>query len=238
MLRHESGPSLSIVIPIYNEETLLEPALTELRQRLTALSWRYEIILAENGSRDATRQIAADLGQRWPELRMVSTPVPNYGLALKQGILASNADFVLCDEIDLCDVNFHERALTLLIEGAADMVVGSKLVGGARDERPWLRHAGTLAYTALLRALFGFRGTDTHGPKAFRRTALLPVVESCAIDKDVFASELVIRAARRQVRLIEIPILVAEKRPPSINLLRRVPNVLKNLYELSRSLRD
>jgi glycosyltransferase involved in cell wall biosynthesis len=228
---------VSIVIPVYNEEAILEGAISEMRGRLLALGWRYEIILAENGSKDRTLQIGSELHQRWPEVRVISTGEPNYGRALRQGILESKGELVLCDEIDLCDVDFHERALALLQANTADLVVGSKLAGGARDERPFVRHAGTLLYTQLLRMLLGFRGTDTHGPKAFRRALLLPVVEACVIDKDVFASELVIRASRAQLRLIEIPILVAEKRPPSINLLRRVPNVLKNLYKLTRAIR-
>ena len=52
------------------------------------------------------------------------------------------------------------------------------------------------------------------------------------MDKDLFASEFVIRAERMKFRVVEIPVEVIEKRPPSINLLRRVPNVLKNMARL------
>ena len=68
--------------------------------------------------------------------------------------------------------------------------------------------------------------------KAFRRAALLDTVQRCVVDKDLFASELVIRAERYNVRVMEIPIQIVEKRPPSIHLFRRVPNVLKNLARL------
>jgi hypothetical protein len=92
-------------------------------------------------------------------------------------------------------------------------------------------------YTSLLRSLLGFRGTDTHGLKAFRRDRLLPIVTACLVDKDVFSSELVIRAYRAGVRVVEIPIRVIEKRPPSINLFKRVPNVMKSLARLTWSIR-
>ena len=121
---------------------------------------------------------------------------PNYGKALKQGILLARGDIVLCDEIDLCDTDFHKRAVDILETGEADLVIGSKLAAGAADERPLIRHAASIAYSTLLKVMLGFRGTDTHGLKAFRRRALLDTVRACLVDKDVFASEFVIRADR------------------------------------------
>jgi hypothetical protein len=89
----------------------------------------------------------------------------------------------------------------------------------------------------MLRALLGFRGTDTHGLKGFRRSLLAPVAEACLVDKDVFASEFVIRAYRNSLRVVEIPTRVMEKRPPSINLMKRVPNVLKSVVKLTWAIR-
>lgn len=233
----ESTPEISIVIPVYNEEGILHAAVVDLRERLAPFGWNYEIVLAENGSRDGTIVIASELSRKYPEVRLLSVGEPNYGLALRAGILAARGEYVLCDEIDLCDVDFHERAISLLRAGEADFVIGSKLMGGARDERPFLRHAASLVYTSLLRALLDFPGTDTHGLKAFRRSAVAPVVERCLVDRDVFASELVIRSYREQLRVLEIPIRVLEKRPPSINLLKRVPNVLRSMARLTWAIR-
>ena len=57
------------------------------------------------------------------------------------------------------------------------------------------------------------------------------------MEKDVFASEFVIRAYRTGLRVSEIPVRVMEKRPPSINLLKRVPNVLKSVAKLTWAIR-
>ena len=228
---------VSIVIPVYNEEAILRSAIVDLRERLQPLGIAYEIIIAENGSRDQTAQLAHTLCEKYPELRALSTGEPNYGKALREGILAARGTFVICDEIDLCDTDFHQAALAELQSERTDMVIGSKLIEGAKDERPMLRHVASIAYTGLLRGLLGFRGTDTHGLKAFRRSAILPIVESCVADRDVFASELVIRAYRTDKRVVEIPIRVLEKRPPSINLFKRVPNVLTNLAKLTWAIR-
>jgi glycosyltransferase involved in cell wall biosynthesis len=228
---------VSIVIPIYNEEGILHAAIVDLHERLLPLGLRYEIVLAENGSRDRTLEVARELGEKYPEVRFLSVGEPNYGRALRAGILDARGDIVICDEIDLCDVDFHRRAIALFRENVADMVIGSKLIQGASDQRPMFRHATSIVYTTLLRALLDFRGSDTHGLKAFRREKLADIVARCLTDKDVFASELVIRAYREGLRIEEIPIRVVEKRPPSINLLKRVPNVLKNLGKLTWAVR-
>ncbi len=233
----EPAPKVSIVIPIYNEQAILHAAVIDLRERLEEVDWRYEIILAENGSRDDTLVIAAELAQKYPEIRFFSHGEPNYGGALRKGIEAARGEIVICDEIDLCDADFHRHAIELLETRKMDMVIGSKLTSGSQDDRPWARHAASQLYNGLLRTTLGFEGTDTHGLKAFWRAPLLPIARACVVDKDVFASEFVIRAYRAGLRVREIPVRVLEKRMPSINLVRRVPNVLKNLAKLTWAIR-
>lgn len=232
-----TGPELSVVIPVYNEEAILAPSVAELLRALDAERWDFEIWIAENGSRDRTREIAAELADADPRIRWFSCPEPNYGAALRMGIERAEGRFVLCEEIDLCDVDFHRRALALLRAGEVDLVVGSKAMPGAHDRRPLGRRAATRAYNGLLRVTLGYRGTDTHGLKAFRRAALLPVVGRCVVGHDVFASELVIRAQREGVSMREIPVELAEKRAPSIRLVKRVPRVLHNLARLMAAIR-
>ena len=231
------APKVSFVIPVFDEEAILHAAVVDLRERLAPHGLRYELILAENGSRDRTAEVARELSARYPEVRLEQSPTPNYGRALRRGIAGARGEFLICEEIDLCDVDFHLQALKLLRDDQADFVIGSKLIGGARDARPLFRHGASQLYTGLLRVLFDFRGTDSHGLKAFRRRLVLPIVEACQVDHDVFASELVIRAYRAPLRVLEIPVRVLEKRPPSIGLWRRVPGVVRDLWHLTRSIR-
>lgn len=224
---------LSIVIPVYNEEGIITSSVEDLVKALEEMGWSYEIILSENGSRDATVDLARNLSERFPHVRYLSLGEPNYGKALRLGILEARGQFVICDEIDLCDTKFYRNAMALLRQDAADMVIGSKLLAGAQDERGWFRNNASKVLNGLLHVLVGFQGTDTHGLKAFRRDRLLRVVESCLVDKDLFTSELVIRAERAsELRIKEIPLQVIEKRQPSINLWKRVPNVLRNMARL------
>ena len=81
------APHVSIVIPVYNEERILHAAVVDLRERLKDFPFTYEILLAENGSRDRTIAIGEQLAEKYPEVGIFSMGQPNYGGALKQGIL-------------------------------------------------------------------------------------------------------------------------------------------------------
>src|SRR5688572_18154862 len=124
-------PELSIVIPIYNEEGILREAALGLCEALDGLGWSYELLLCENGSTDQTVAIGERLQAERPEISIRSSGEPNYGKAMRQGILAARGRLVICDEIDLCDVDFHRRAVAVLRAGDADMVIGSKAMKGA-----------------------------------------------------------------------------------------------------------
>lgn len=230
-------PDYSVVIPVYNEEGILSASVEDLfanirdSDKLAGLS--FEVILSANGCRDRTVDIAYRLMERHPELRLLETDEPNYGLALREGIRNARGRFVVCDEIDLCDVSFYERALYRLREEGYDMVVGSKRLERSFDRRPPFRRFASSVVNGLLWLSTGFKGTDTHGLKAFHRERLLEVVDACVVDKDMFASEFVIRAGRMNFRVTEIPVEVIEKRAPSIQLTRRVPRVLRQLVTLA-----
>ena len=240
---------ISVVIPVYNEEALLESAITELiatletsaegtetqagRAVIAGVMRSYEIIIAENGSRDHTPELAYALSERYPQVYTFSVGEPNYGLALKQGLLMARGEVAICDEIDICDVRFYHAAFTALdAEASLDFIVGSKRAPGAQDRRPLFRRFATGVLNTMLRVLVGFKGTDTHGLKALRLASVVPIIRRCVVDRDMFASELVVRVHRSECLWRELPIDLQEKRPPSVHLLRRVPHVLKHIARL------
>src|SRR5262249_41972389 len=146
------------VIPVYNEAGILREAVGELldgldmvRTALGAPDLAFEIVLAENGSKDTTVEIAEHLPRERTEGRTFSPGEPNYGKALRRGILEARGTWVICEEIDLCDLDFHRRALELLRHGDADMVVGSKAMKGAHDQRPMFRRMATKVINGMLR---------------------------------------------------------------------------------------
>lgn len=237
MIDSANSFDLSVVIPVHNEEGILVSAVHDLLARLPALGLAFEIILVENGSLDRTLEIGMSLAKEHRELVILSVDEPNYGRAMRHGIESARGRYVVCDEVDICDVDFYHRALSILRSGHAQMVIGSKAMEGSLDHRPRMRRFATFVINQMLRALVRFEGTDTHGLKAFVRESLTPIVGACVVERDLFASELVIRAGRSDLRVVEIPVAIVEKRPPSIDLMRRVPNVLLGLARLVLAIR-
>ena len=82
-----TAPLLSVVIPVYNEEGIIVSSVMSLREHLGELGFSFEILLAENGSVDRTVELANELSAKYEEVDYFSIGEPNYGRALKEGIL-------------------------------------------------------------------------------------------------------------------------------------------------------
>lgn len=223
-------PTLSVVIPIHNEATYLPGALAELRAQLDALGEPYEVILAENGSTDATARVAADLAAAHPAVRVLNLPEPDYGAAMRAGFRAAAGRWVVNFDIDYFSGEFLQAALAL--SGSADLVLASKRAPGAEDRRSRLRRMGTFGFNLLLRLLFGSRVSDTHGMKMVSRPVVEDIVPLVRSTLDLFDTELVIRAERAGCRIAEVPALVEEQREARSTFLSRVPRTLLGLVRI------
>lgn len=217
-----STPEVSIVIPGYNEAEILHESLVSILKEFKALDEQIEIVVCENGSTDNSLRIAEQLQQAHSQIRAQHLPTSNYGLALKHGISAGRGNAVIIFNIDFWSPEFARIALAKL--GDYDMVIGSKTMEGAKDQRPILRRLITLGFNFFLRRFFGLRGTDTHGMKAFKRRSLNRILDKCVTDKSLFDSEFVLRAERAGLLITEVPVHVRELRQPSYwSLLERIP---------------
>jgi glycosyltransferase involved in cell wall biosynthesis len=230
---------LSIVIPIYNEEAILEQESEHIVAGMAAAfpDLDYELLLVENGSHDRTHQIAEELMKRHPRIRALHLPDAGYGPALKRGLLESAGEFVALFNIDFWDIQFIRKAFDLQKINGLDMVVGSKTMHGAEDTRPFVRRLITQTFNALLRGIFGFRGTDTHGMKLLRRDKMVPVIQACRTEREIFDTEFVMRAQAAGLKTEEIPVVCEEKRKTTYHIAKRIPRTAKDLLVLFFSLR-
>ena len=196
-----------------------------------------EIVVCENGSTDETLSVSRKFERAHPQIRVEQIAVPNYGLALKHAIECCTNDTVVVFNIDFWSMEFVRKALGQLEH--AEMVLASKVMPGADDQRPLIRRVITRGFNGFLRLVFGFKGSDTHGMKAFKRVSLLPILSACVTDHFILDTELVIRAERLGLRIAEIPVRVREYRQPSYRtIIRRIPNVVWNLGSLWFALRS
>lgn len=244
-LAPDESPPYSIVIPIHNEAECLAGEVAELVGGLEAHGVEYELILAENGSTDDTLAIADFLGAGNPHIRVIRCPVPDYGAAMKEGMLAGRGEFIANFDIDYHDVDFLLKAGEVLtgfeagatgeaVPGGAlpGIVVGSKLVAGADDRRSAARHFISLGFTTILRVLFDPHMDDTHGMKVLRRDVVARFAPRTVRTTDLFDTELIIRARREGVIVKALPVTVEEKRKPRSSIVRRIPRTIRGLINL------
>ncbi len=227
---------ISIVMPAHNEQGYLEPAvkavLTGMRDRDTA----FEVVVVENGSVDGTATEASALAETFTEVRVLRSPVADYGRALKSGFRAAQGDIVVNFDVDLVDLGFLDSAVAVLERTNAVIVVGSKRSPGAEDQRGAGRRFITAAFAGILRIAFGLRVSDTHGLKALQREPLADLVEQCQFGADIFDTELILRAQRAGLTVEEIPVVVREQRAPRTSIVRRIPGALVGLGRLRMAL--
>ena len=100
------------------------------------------------------------------------------------------------------------------------------------DRRSLLRRMGTLVFNTILRLLFGSSVSDTHGKKLVRREVVDSVLPLVVSTKDLFDTELVLRAERDGFRIAELPVIVEEQRDARSSYLKRVPRTLWGLARI------
>lgn len=201
---------ISIIIPIYNEEALLKREIEFLIQRLGDV-YIYEIILIENGSKDRSYQIAQNLAKKFKVVHTVKENIPSYGTAVKRGLLSARYDTIIQFDLDLIDLDFLKKSLSLLHR--ADVVVGSKTLSSSSDKRSFARMFVTRSINYVLRNYFRYKGTDTHGIKAYRKKSIIPLLASVINTNLFFDTEVLLLAQKFNLKICELPISVAKLRP-------------------------
>jgi len=193
----------------------------------------YEVLLVEQFSDQATIDESRAIAARYPTVKHSLLPRPDFGYAMRYGMLAATGDLIVNFDIDYWDVTFVRMCLATMLQFDIDLVIGSKNARLSVDNRALSRRLISQVFRFVLQTAFGLRVSDTHGIKAWRRTPrLLEQIEACRFSRDIFDTELVIRGERAGFRLLELPVTVAEQREPRSWILGRVPGAVWSLVKL------
>ncbi len=224
--------SLSVVFPAYQEEEYLPSAVRDVVSGLRECNAEFEVIVVENGSRDRTKEVADELAAEFPEVISMSHHEPDYGKALRAGLMRASKTFVVNFDVDLYDLGFAKRAVAKAEAERLAIVVGSKRGAGANDTRPPLRKIVTFTFSSILKVGFGLQVSDTHGMKVLRRAQVVPIAEKCLFGTDLFDTELVLRTERAGLRTGELGVTVEEKRVARTPIVSRITRSLAGLARL------
>ena len=222
--------NFSIVIPIFNEEEILEDSTNAIFSLCKRMEIDFEIIFSENGSTDKTKAIAEELTNKHPEIKIISNPEPNYGNALKTGFKIAKNDLVISFDIDYYSESFLSEALKL--ESEYSGITASKRLGSSEDGRRFIRRLATNFFVILLKTLFGTKLSDTHGMKAIKKSEIEKFLPKVVSTQDIFDTELLIRIEKNGGKIKEVPAKVNEIRPSVSLIYKRIPRTLKSLIKL------
>jgi glycosyltransferase involved in cell wall biosynthesis len=228
---------VDVMLPVYNEEHVLERSVLTLHAYLTdnvLHDWR--IVVADNGSRDRTFEIAQRLEKELPNVLAQHIPEAGRGRALTLAWLASDADVLSYMDIDLStDLDAFPRLISAITDQGFDLAAGSRLGSGAETTRSLKREVLSRGFVLLTNLLFQARMRDTQcGFKAISRQAaqhLLPLVQDTGWFWD---TELLLLAAKGGWRTRFVPVRWVEDTDSRVKVASTVWRDLKGLARMLR----
>lgn len=196
---------LSVIMPVYNERATLQFVVERV---LSVAPMEIELICVDDGSRDGSQEILAQLQNQHSQLRAFQQPHNmGKGAAIRRGIQAATGDFVIIQDADLeYDPVDYPILLEPLIQGKADVVYGSRFLGAAPHRVLYFWHSvGNKLLTLLSNSLTNINLTDMETCyKAFRRD----VIQSIPTNENRFGfePEITVKLAKRRLRIYEVGI--------------------------------
>jgi glycosyltransferase involved in cell wall biosynthesis len=199
-------PLLTVVIPVFDEA----PTLAEIVRRVRAQPWRKQVVLVDDGSADGSLDLCRALADTHADVEVVVLPANRgKGAALRAGFAVARGALVVVQDADLeYDPADWGALLAPLLDGRADVVFGSRFLGGTRRTQRVDRYLANRALTALSNHCTRLALTDMETCyKAFRREVLDGM--ELREDRFGFEPEFTARVAAGGFRVCEVPVSYA-----------------------------
>jgi len=254
-------PLVNVTLPVFNEAAQLVGNVRRVAAFLaTQPQYRWEIIIADNGSTDRTFELAESVAgetearfrmpdTRWPPsepapgaevppsitIRILHWDQPGRGRALQGAWLASEAEVLSYMDIDLStDLAHLPELISAVLLDRADIAIGSRLATGSRTTRGWKRELLSRGYNRLLRDTLGLRVRDAQcGFKAISRAAARALLRQICDPGFFFDTELLVLAQRHRWRIVEVPVRWVDDPDTRVRLARTIWADLKGVWRMA-----
>ena len=232
-----SDPVLSVVIPAFNEERIIGKTLRRFSRYLRHLPYVCEIILVDDGSTDATVSIARSVAAESPvPMRIIGRPANRgKGFSVREGVLASNGQFILFSDADSSAPITEWRKLEPWLREGYDVAIGSRYAPGHRIRvpQPWFRVLAGRGFRWMIQCMTGLPFLDTQcGFKAFAAPAAHAMFERQRVDRFAFDVEVLCLAQRMRHRVKEVGVRWNAGRESKVRMLRDGPRMLWDVWQM------
>jgi glycosyltransferase involved in cell wall biosynthesis len=213
----------------------LEPAVEKVTKALGEFARSYEIIIAEDGSKDGTAERAETLAQRYPYMKHIHGEKRlGRGTALNNAFRQSSGRVLVYMDLDLAtDLKYLKPLVDALRVEGYDFATGSRMLPESKVERSLSRSISSKSYNFLVRHMLGSKLRDHQcGFKAFKREPTLQLIEEVGARHWFWDTEILVRATRKGYKIKEIPVEWKSGRKTKVNLFKDSYNMGKQVFKL------
>ena len=227
-------PTVTIVIPVYNEEADLPNCIDTLSEFITEnQTYEWNILIADNASIDNTRQVSESLCRDHVFVDYFYVPQKGRGRALRLAWLRSTSDILCYMDVDLSTDLLHLPEIIDAVSGEYDIAVGSRLSKKSQVKRSVRREIISQSYNLIIKTLFFTKFPDAQcGFKAITNRAARQIVPLIENNYWFFDTELLLIAAKRGFRIQSVPVKWDEDPSSSVRVLSTAWEDIKGLLRL------
>lgn len=220
---------VSIILPVHNEASVLERNIASLKRSLDGSIGEYEIIISEDGSTDDTVKVAKTL--ECESVRVLHHGKRNgKGAAIKKAANIARSNIILFMDADLASNPEQVKELMESIKDGASLVIGSRYLKASKTRRDPVRYIASRGFNILVRTFTGSKLSDHQcGFKAFRKDLVLPLINEVEDRGWFWDTEMLVRAQRRRLKIVERPIEWREADGSKFRLMRDSLRMLRSL---------
>jgi glycosyltransferase involved in cell wall biosynthesis len=203
-----TAPEVTAVIPVFNGRAALEIAIPRSIEILSGITTSFEIIVAEDGSKDGSAEFVLHYGENDPRVLLLhSDERQGRGKALNRAIREAKGDIVCYYDVDLATDMQHLQELIDIIRRGADAATGSRLLPTSDTQRTGGRTLASRGYNFLVRTILASRLYDhQYGFKAFNRQRILSILPLVRSDHWFWDTELLVRSQLQGYTVREFPV--------------------------------